>query len=43
MRVHLYRSLEHRGRFLLVAEWASQAEHRAALGRPQFRELARPE
>lgn len=41
VRVHLHRSLEHRGRFLPIAEWASQAAFREALGQPQLKELAR--
>ncbi len=41
VRVHLNRSLERRGHFLLIAEWASQADYKEAMRQPQLGELAR--
>jgi quinol monooxygenase YgiN len=40
LRVHLNRSVERRGHFLLIAEWASQAEYREAMSKPEVRALA---
>ncbi len=41
LRVHLNRSLERRGHFLLIAEWASQGEYREAMSQPQLTALVR--
>lgn len=41
LRVHLHRSLERRGHFLLIAEWASLEDFRAAMGRPELKVLAK--
>jgi len=39
--VHLNRSLERPGHFLLIAEWASQTDYRQALSHSQLRDLVR--